>query len=118
MLPPVNGYDKPHTPLIFLGFLRTKILKFLKFLKRRQQSCSHLQSAVASFNTETEDKNRGTLHSSYEIRGRIASQANKWITHFYGLGAHPSASNFPGAAFPCPTESSGSSGLASQEASL
>jgi|SRR5882672_7049684 len=44
MLPPVNGYDKPHTPLIFLGFLRTKILKFLKFLKRRQQSCSHLQS--------------------------------------------------------------------------
>ncbi len=36
---------------------------------------------------------------SREIRGRIADQANKLISHFYGLGAHLSASNFPGAAF-------------------
>ena len=35
---------------------------------------------------------------SREIRGRIADQANKLISHFYGLGAHLSASNFPGAA--------------------
>src|SRR5712691_6668709 len=38
------------------------------------------------------------ISRSREIRGRIADQANKLIRHFYGLGAHLSASNFPGAA--------------------
>jgi hypothetical protein len=38
------------------------------------------------------------MSSSREIRGRIADQANKSIRHFYGLGAHLSASNFSGAA--------------------
>src|SRR5713101_4743024 len=40
---------------------------------------------------------------SREIRGRIADQANKLISRFYGLGAHLSASNFPGAATSRPT---------------
>jgi hypothetical protein len=36
--------------------------------------------------------------SSGEIRGRIADHANKLISHFYGVRAPLSASNFPGAA--------------------
>jgi len=40
---------------------------------------------------------------SREIRGRIADQAHKLISHFYGLRAHLSASNFPGAARAIPS---------------
>src|SRR6266705_2001118 len=42
---------------------------------------------------------RQRMSRSREIRGRIADQANKVINHFYALGAHLSASNFPGAAY-------------------
>jgi hypothetical protein len=38
MNPPVNGYDKSCNPLIFPGFLPTKIFKLLKLLKRRQDA--------------------------------------------------------------------------------
>jgi hypothetical protein len=39
-----------------------------------------------------------SISRSREIQSRIADQANKLISHFYGLGAYLSPSNFLGAA--------------------
>ena len=60
-----------------------------RFRHDKSRSAGHLRQFATSINTHS---------SCREIRGRIADQANKLISHFYGLGAYLSASNFPGAA--------------------
>ena len=36
--------------------------------------------------------------STCKVRGQIDKQVNSWNSHYFGLAAHLSASNFPGAA--------------------
>ena len=39
-----------------------------------------------------------TISSTCKVRGQIDKQVNSWNSHYFGLAAHLSASNFPGAA--------------------
>jgi hypothetical protein len=70
MIPPVNGYDKPCSPLIFLGFLPIKILKLLKFLNDDRKLLSS-SVVVATFNTETEGKNREMFRALQRVQEAV-----------------------------------------------